>query len=199
MNRKLISVLVGAILLSVAGAAIAVYAANGQGSVPCDTAPGDGPDTAFVHPGMIAPLMLHRLGDELDLTVTQRETIKGLLESARPNMKSMRAEMLASAARLRTTQPDDPNYASVVSEASQKAGELASRLVSDGSQLRAQIWEVLTPEQRTEFQKLQTRYQERIHERRLQHRPRAPKQQPANASVQDEIPTMTVTATRIRV
>lgn len=202
MKRKLLTAVVGVTALTIA--TVAVYAA-GKG----DDKPGrgPGPEMGMFHPGMMGPQLLHRLGDELELTDEQRQTIKGLLESARPNMQAMREQARESAELLRKTQPDDPNYTNVVAQASQQAAELAGRLVTDGSQLRSQIWTVLTPEQRTELQTLQDKFPKRVREHRLHHRPSAPPAAAPSAMLLDEsadypaiteLPMVTVTATRIR-
>src|SRR5262245_30588529 len=102
MNRTLVSAAIaamGATVLSVA--ALAVYAASGTTSDGDGTAGvphphhmhHGGPGMGFMNPGMLGPQLLHRLGDKLQLTDQQRATIKGLLESARPNMKAMHEEM----------------------------------------------------------------------------------------------------------
>lgn len=205
MNRKSVYALAGAVVLSIAG--IGVYAAN-DGRDPADGPyRHGGPGMGFMFPGMIGPELLHRLGDKLALTDEQRQTIEGLMESARPNIKAMHEEMRTSAERLRTTQPDDPNYATVVAQASQKAGELASRLVTDGSQLRTQIWQVLTPQQRTELQALQSQFRERVQERRKHRRGPPPHEAPTNEQTSSisgakppaiiELPTIVVSATPI--
>ncbi len=208
MNRKSLYALAGAVVLSIT--AIAGYAANGGRDAGDGPRHHGGPGMGFMFPGTMGPELLHRLGDKLALTDEQRQTIKGLLESARPNMDAMRQEMRSNAEQLRTTQPDDPNYAAVVAQASQKAGELASRMVTDGSQLRAQIWQVLTPEQRTQLQTLQSQFRERMQERR-KHRggpssdsaPAANKTSSATARsssrIASSIPTIVVTATRLPV
>lgn len=184
MNRKtaekIMTALAGAALLSIAGTGLAVYAAG-------DNPPADGPyfergpghgDPGFMPPdplGLgIGHGALHRLADKLDLTQEQRDTIKGYFEAARPGMKSLREEARANAELLHNTKPDDPNYSNVVAQASQKAGALASRMVTDGSQLRAQIWQVLTPQQRTKMDELVTEFKTHARERWQNRKPPMP-------------------------
>lgn len=209
MNRKTTTALVSAAFFGIAGTALAVYAAGGhEGGMHEGPPPAAGPGMEFMLPGMMGPQLLHRLGDELGLTQPQRDSIKSLLESARPNMQALREEMRATAEQLRATQPDAGNYSAVVAQASKKAGELASRLVTDGSQLRAQIWQVLTPEQRTKLQSIGDDFRQRRQERGMHHRPPPPpgddaqgaslnKSSSAEATPASDL--MVVSAARIRV
>ncbi len=127
--------------------------------------PMDGMGGMGMHPGM-----LDRMADELDLSDAQRQTIRGLFESARPAMQANRDEMRKNAELLRNTEPGDKDYQSVVERVSRASGELASRAVSDGAQLRARVWAVLTPEQRVKAKamgdKMRSRMAERMKERR---------------------------------
>ena len=127
-------------------------------------------------PGMIHPGMLQRMADELGLTTEQRQTIRGLFEGARPEMEQLREQMHAAGRPLADTAPTDPNYATVVQRASQQLGELTSRMVTQGSQLRAQVHGVLTKEQQAKLGQLQAEHrakrQERMQERRERMRER---------------------------
>lgn len=101
------------------------------------------------------PRMFERMAGELGLSEAQRQSIRGLFESARPAMEQRRAQMRTNAELMRRTQPGDRDYQAVVERVSRSAGELAASAVSDAAQLRAQVWAVLTPEQRTRLQQLQ--------------------------------------------
>lgn len=121
-----------------------------------------------------AQAMLGRMGEQLGLSDAQKQQIRGILESARPEMQSVREQMRANRQRLEATKPDDPAYAAVVAEVSRAAGELASRTVSNGAQVRKQVWAVLTPEQRTKADALRAERQARMQERREQRAKRPP-------------------------
>ena len=125
------------------------------------------------------PRMLDRMADELHLTDAQRQSVQGLFESARPAMQAHREQMRKSAELLRNVEPDSKEYQATVAQASRTAGELASRAVSDAAQLRAQVWAVLTPEQRVKAkemrEKMRERMSKRMSERTHEHRkPTAP-------------------------
>jgi Spy/CpxP family protein refolding chaperone len=118
------------------------------------------------------PRMFERMASELGLSDAQRQSIRGLYESARPAMQQRREQARANAELLRKTQPGDQDYQAVVARVSRAAGELAAAAVSDGAQLRAQVWGVLTPEQRVKAQQLGEQRQQRREERRAKFRDR---------------------------
>lgn len=109
------------------------------------------------------PRMLERMAGELQLTDDQKQKLKGVFESARPEMDQVRDLARQNAEKLRGVKPGDANYDAVVAEVARSAGDLASRAVTNGAQLRRQVWAVLTPEQR---QKMETRQAERSEARK---------------------------------
>lgn len=121
------------------------------------------------------PRMFERMAGELALTDAQRQSIRGLFESARPAMQQRREQAMANAELMRKTQPGAPDYQAVVARVSRTAGELAASGVSDAAQLRSQVWAVLTPEQRIKAQQLGEQHQQRRKERREQFRDRMEK------------------------
>ena len=135
-----------------------------------------GPGPMGLVPGMIHPGMLQRMADDLGLTTEQRQTIRGLFETARPEMDQLREQMQAAGRQLADTAPTDPNYATVVQRTSQQLGDLTSRMVTQGSQLRAQVHGLLTKEQQTKLAQLQAerraKLQQRMQERRERMRER---------------------------
>lgn len=144
---------------------------------------GAGPMTM---PGMMHPGMFERMADELDLTTEQREKIRGYFEAARPGMQELAAKQRANAEQLMDAKPDDPKYASIVQKASQEAGALTTQMVQQGAQVRAQVYGVLTPEQRTKLAAKQAEMRQRMAERREDRRARrggadGPPQGPAGA------------------
>ncbi len=118
------------------------------------------------------PRMFERMASELGLSDAQRQSIRGLYESARPAMQQRREQARANAELLRKTEPGDKDYQAVVARVSRTAGELAAAAVSDGAQLRAQVWEVLTPEQRVKARQLGEQRKQRREERRKKFRDR---------------------------
>jgi len=134
---------------------------------------GPGGDHLF---GFYGPDSINQMADQLGLSSEQRQSIKGILDAARPQMQTMHESMRTDAEKLRAIQPDDPNYATVVAQVSQAAGDLASRMVTEGSQLRSQVYGLLTKEQKARLPQIQAQMKEQARERFQRHRsqPAAP-------------------------
>jgi protein CpxP len=77
------------------------------------------------------------------------------MAAARPEMQNLREQMHANALTLRNTKPTDPNYASIVSQASQTHGSLSAQAMAQHAQVRAQVFKVLTPAQQTQLAALE--------------------------------------------
>jgi Spy/CpxP family protein refolding chaperone len=166
MARRLLLALASAALL---GSPFAYVAAADPGPPPgMHSGPGSGFDGPAMMPGLINPGLLRHVGDEIGLTEAQRATIKGYFDAARPRFAAARTQLHANAQLLANTKPDDPNYANVVAQVSQSAGQLASQMVTDGGALRAQIWQQLSPAQRTKLTEIEARFHDRM-QQHLQH------------------------------
>jgi protein CpxP len=163
-------------------AAAAAFAAGSALAAPPPGAGGSGPDRhggprggmrghAGAMMGMPGPRMLERMTSELGLTADQQQRLKAIQQSALPGMQKLREELRGNAERLRKVQPDDPSYAAVVAEGSKRTGELTARMVQDAAELRAQVWRVLTPEQRVKMAAKQAERRDRMRERRQRHAP----------------------------
>lgn len=116
-------------------------------------------------PGMESH-MLMRMADELGLSPEQRQTIRGFFESAQPGFRKLREQMRANTKLVMDTQPDDAKYQSVVQQVSRSSAELAEQMVLQSSQLRTQVYGVLTAEQKTKLKAKQAEMQARWAERR---------------------------------
>lgn len=123
-------------------------------------------------PGMMHPGMLERMADELALSPEQRQTIRGFFDAAKPGMRELTDKLRANAKRLMDVTPDDPKYSTVVQQASQEAGALTSQLIQQSSQVRAQVYGVLTAEQKKKLAAKQAEMQKRRDERREERRSR---------------------------
>ena len=96
----------------------------------------------------------HLLG-KLDLSAAQKQQIKDILDAARPQMRSLHQQLQANALILRQTQPTDPNYANIASQASQTHGSLTAQMMAQRAEMRAQVFKVLTPAQQTQLAALE--------------------------------------------
>ncbi len=104
-----------------------------------------------------------RMLGQLRLSDAQKQQIKGIMGTARPQMQSLHEQMRSNSLKLRQTQPSDPNYASIAAEVSQTHGSLSAQEMTQRSALRAQIFKVLTPAQQTQLAALEAQMQARAH------------------------------------
>lgn len=87
----------------------------------------------------------------LGLTDDQKASMKSIFTAAKPQMQTLHQQMQANHLKLMQTKPDDPNYQTVVAEVAQSEATLASQRSTQHSQLRAQLYAVLTPAQKTQL------------------------------------------------
>jgi Spy/CpxP family protein refolding chaperone len=92
------------------------------------------------------------------LTTEQQASIKAIMTAAKPQMKSLHQQMQANHLKLMQTKPDDPNYGNVVAEVAQSNASLTSQRTSQQSELRAQMYAVLTPAQKTQLATLEAQW-----------------------------------------
>lgn len=132
----------------------------------------DGGDLMRGAPGMQerrmggGPRLLGRLGDELGLTPQQRGKLTEHYATVQPQMRKLRDEIRDQNRKLRDLSPEDPQFAAVSAETAKRVGELSSRLVQQGSELRRKVWGELTPEQRAKWKTMQSKMAERREQRR---------------------------------
>ena len=104
----------------------------------------------------------HLLG-KLGLNAAQKQQIKEIMTAAHPQMQSLHEQMHANMLKLRETKPTDPNYASIVSQASQTHGSLSAQMLTQHAEVRAQVFKVLTPAQQTQLATLEADRQAHKH------------------------------------
>ena len=104
----------------------------------------------------------HLLG-KLGLNAAQKQQIKEIMTAAHPQMQSLHEQMHANMLKLRETKPTDPNYASIVSQASQTHGSLSAQMLTQHAEVRAQVFKVLTPAQQTQLATLEAERQAHKH------------------------------------
>lgn len=121
-------------------------------------------DMAMGQTGFMGKGRIERMARELELSAAQKQEIEGLMESMRPNRERLAKQARENGQLLRATKPDAPNYNEVVAQVSRSAGELASETVTQAATIRAQVWNVLTPEQRVKLEAQQARRAERMRE-----------------------------------
>jgi Spy/CpxP family protein refolding chaperone len=96
---------------------------------------------------------------KLDLNASQKQQIKSIMTAAHPQMESLHEQMHANMLKLQQTKPTDPNYTSIVSQASQTHGSLSAQMLTQHAEVRAQVFKVLTPAQQTQLATLEAERQ----------------------------------------
>jgi Spy/CpxP family protein refolding chaperone len=160
-NRKLLAgslLAAGTLLTAAAGISIAIAA-----DAPAPAAPAaPGPHGGWHHHRHHGGMMLSKL----NLTPEQQASVKTIMANAGPQMKSIFQEMHANSQKLHATQPTDANYAAVVSQVTQANGSLHSQMITQREAVRAQVYKILTPEQRTQLVALQAQMKANMQARR---------------------------------
>jgi protein CpxP len=126
--------------------------------------PGDGP--------------MARMATELGLSDAQKQQMRALRESARPEGRAVAERLRTSQRKLRGLSPDDPAWNASVEEASRLAADAATRRVQEGARMRAEMWRILTPEQRSQFAALQAQREQQMQQRMEDRERRRPNRPP---------------------
>jgi Spy/CpxP family protein refolding chaperone len=146
---KTIRIVVAAGALGLAGlVAASVPFADALAEDSSATAPEGAPHGGWGHPHGWGPM---RAFHELGLSDEQKASMKSILSSAEPAMKSLHEQIRANMEQLRATAPDHPNYAAVVASVSQTAGSLEAQKTTQEANLYSQLYAVLTPAQKSEL------------------------------------------------
>ena len=173
MRYKLLISTAAAALLGVS--ALGTYAVAEQGAAgPCHGAKHEW-SRHHGHHGFAGHGM-HRLLRKLDLSTQQRDQVRDILKKSRPQFRSLGMQMRDNQRRLMDVNPDDPNYASIVAQVSQANGQAVTQMIQLRSQMRADVYKVLTPEQKQKLQTMKKKWRERM-QKRMHERPQQPASQ----------------------
>jgi Spy/CpxP family protein refolding chaperone len=88
---------------------------------------------------------------QLNLTDEQRKSVESILSAARPEMQKMRTDMRNMVETFQNTLPDDPKYSAAIVHVTKESQQLAAALVKQVSEVRQEIYAVLTPEQKAKL------------------------------------------------
>ena len=105
-----------------------------------------GPDRHFGGPGFGMPdpgMMIGRMADRLDLDDTQRESVKNIMEAAKPEMKALREQFRANHEALQALDAGDAEVQNIATS----NGQLATEGTLLFTRIRGEIHAVLTEEQ----------------------------------------------------
>ena len=107
----------------------------------------------------------HWMLSKLNLSDAQKAQVKAIMSAAGPQMKSIHQEMRANSEKLSSTAPNDPSYASVVSEVSQANASLHAQMITQQEQVRASVFKLLTPAQQQQLAALKAEMQANMQQR----------------------------------
>ena len=114
-------------------------------------------------------LMLEHMADHLDLDDAQRETVKNILEAAKPEMEALREQFKANREALEALDTSDPAYSTELNNIALSNGQLATDGTLLFTRVRAEVNAVLTDEQREKAARAKERRREAL-ERRSERR-----------------------------
>ena len=153
-NRNLLAATVLAAGALWSAGALISFASADDATTPSTPAAG-GPHGAWHHRGH--PEFLR----QLNLTDAQKASIKAIMQSNRPQLKSLHSQLRTNSTKLRQTQPDDPNYSNVVSQTASANASVHEQIDTLRANIRQEIFAKLTPEQKTQLKTLEAEAQAR--------------------------------------
>lgn len=161
MNHKLAVLLAagGALLAGAASFIPAQAADDTTAAVAAPPGPAGGPH-GWGHQRHEGPMHLY---SKLGLTSEQQASLKAIWTAAKPQMQTLHQQMRTNQLKEMQTKPDDPNYATVVAEVAQTNATLAAKRTTLQSELRTQMYAVLTPAQKTQLASLEAQWAAQPH------------------------------------
>ena len=118
-------------------------------------------------PGFGGPgLMLEHMADHLDLDDTQRESVRNIIEAAKPEIEALRDQVKANREALEALDVNDAAYSTELNNIAISNGELATQGTLLFTRLRSEVHAVLTDEQIAKLERGKERMKKRFRERR---------------------------------
>ncbi|MFB3906630.1 MAG: Spy/CpxP family protein refolding chaperone [Acidobacteriota bacterium] len=97
--------------------------------------------------------MFGRMFKNLDLTDQQRTDIRKVLEAERSIMQPIREQLRENREALQAATKDGQFNEAEVTKVAERQGELMAQMIVSRERVKAQIWQILTPEQREKLPK----------------------------------------------
>lgn len=124
------------------------------------------------------------LFDQLNLTDTQRTSVRQLFkqnfEQARPEMQTLRQKRMA----FDNATPGSSTYQNAANDLAQAESNAAHAQVLRQAALRTKIYDLLTPEQRTQYATLRTQHEAKMKQWRESHMQKRSVTAPASSATQ---------------
>lgn len=146
--------------VTVAMLATIAYAGGNDGR-PGPGRHGGGPGFGIPDPGM----MIGRMAEHLDLDDVQRESVKNIMEAAKPELKALREQFSSNREALQALDAGDPEVQNIAIS----NGQLATEGTLLFSRIRGEIHAVLTDEQLAKAAEFKEQRKERGERRKDRH------------------------------
>jgi|SRR5919198_4805497 Spy/CpxP family protein refolding chaperone len=174
ITTKRIALIVGSGLLALGVAAGVRASAQNTNQ---DPAPFNHPRMG--HPGPGGPMgfggpmgpegalrMLQMMADRIGLTDAQKEQLKSIAAAHRDEWKALADRARSAHEAVHEAVLSDTVDEALIRSRSAEAATVQADIAVAAARARAEAWQVLTPEQKTEVQQMQSRMRERMKERR---------------------------------
>ena len=112
--------------------------------------------------------MFNRMGEELALTEPQKQELAALMEMYRPRIKELAQRGQESTQQLMAMAPNDPAYNLEAARLSQQAGTSAAEMVTLLTELQANAYALLKPEQQAMYMDKRAEMRERMETRKAE-------------------------------
>ncbi len=154
---------VGAALIAV-GLGAGVYAAQSQNTDP--------PPAPFMGRHMRGPMgpmgflgPMGRLGRQLGITDAQRDQIKAIVQSHRGELKALGDRARQAHQALEAAATADTLDDNAIRQASSGVAAVQADMAVSRAHIRAEIWQILTPDQQAKAKQLRTQFEQRMQQR----------------------------------
>lgn len=101
---------------------------------------------------------MQRMADDLNLSAQQRQQFKQIHTDSRTAGQSIHEAMKKNRDALRMLDPGAKDYSAQVARLADEKAELVKQMVIHHSEVRAQIYAILTPAQRTKAAEMKTNF-----------------------------------------
>lgn len=136
-----------------------VMSAGAVSAAPSADAPPPAPPAPRAHAWHRGP---ERMFEKLGLSDAQKASVKNIFETDGKHVRDLHVQMRTNMEKLHQAKPDDPAYTSLVSQVARDNGALTTQEISARGAMRARLYAVLTPAQKTQLADLEARMKARM-------------------------------------
>jgi Spy/CpxP family protein refolding chaperone len=163
---KRFGLVVGAAVVALGLASVYVSAQNSSGGPGPFMGRGrGGPGGPMGMLGPLGPMIMGRL----NLTDAQRDQVKSVVQAHSSDMKAVGDRAFAARKTLEAVISADTVDESAIRARSADVATIEADMAVMRAQIRAEIWQILTPDQQQQAKTMQAEMEQRMQQRRLQH------------------------------